>query len=246
MASKTIEDKELGEIKLTKYKHGKNLRIKIDEAGKIAISLPHYIRYEDGLRFLNEKRLWVKSQLNRHCEERQRRSNPEQGYKTKFRELELIPCDVAKATYRLSPTKIKVYYPSVIASPPARNDDAMQDPEVQELIKTAIEAALRREAHDYLPHRLKELASIHGLKYNRVSIRKTKTRWGSCTHDNNINLCIHLMKLPDSLIDYVLLHELAHTVEKNHSSRFWDLLSAMLGANAKAIDKELKAHRPNI
>lgn len=57
---------------------------------------------------------------------------------------------------------------------------------------------------------------------------------------------MHLMKLPDELIDYVLLHELAHTVEKNHSRRFWDLLSSMLGTDAKAIDKRLKRYQPEI
>jgi hypothetical protein len=235
-STKTIEDKELGEIKLSKYKRGKYLKIRMVEDGKVAISMPYHVKFDDGLRFLNEKRDWVKEQLL-ISKSKQLKLNGDTEFKTKSRDLELIPCDVAKATYRLSPTKIKVYYP---------NTDNPQKPAIQELIKTAIEAALRREAHNYLPIRLQQLANQHGLKYNQISIRNTRTRWGSCTHDNNINLCMHLMKLPNELIDYVLLHELAHTVEKNHSVRFWDLLSTMLGQNSKTIDKMLKAYRPGI
>lgn len=112
-------------------------------------------------------------------------------------------------------------------------------------VKAAQEAAVRKQAHGYLPFRLKELAAKHQLKYGRLSIRNTKTRWGSCSQDNNINLCMHLMKLPLELIDYVLLHELAHTVHKNHSERFWAKLSELLGENAKTIDKKLKKYRPD-
>lgn len=239
-STKTIEDKELGEIKLSKYKRGKYLKIRIVENGKVAISMPYHVKFDDGLRFLNEKRDWVKEQLL-ISKSKQLKLNDDLEFKTKSRELELIPCDITKATYRLSPTKIKVYYPQ-----DGNGEKEIGDRDLEAVITTAIEAALRREAHNYLPIRLKQLANQHGLKYNQISIRNTRTRWGSCTHDNNINLCMHLMKLPDELIDYVLLHELAHTVEKNHSTQFWTLLSEMLDANAKAIDKRLKAYRPGI
>ena len=120
-----------------------------------------------------------------------------------------------------------------------------EEAQAQKSIKEALEAALRKEARNYLPRRLQELATKHGLKYKRVFIRNTRTRWGSCSHENNINLCIHLMKLPNDLIDYVLLHELTHTVHKNHSPRFWAKLGELLGENAKTIDKKLKKYRPD-
>ncbi len=132
--------------------------------------------------------------------------------------------------------QLKIYCP-IILSP--------EEAEKQKSIKTALETTLRREARNYLPLRLKELAEKHGLKYQKLSIRNTKTRWGSCSHENNINLCIHLMKLPSDLIDYVILHELTHTVHKNHSPRFWAKLSELLGENAKTIDKKLKKYRPD-
>ncbi len=257
-ASKTIPDPELGKIKLTKYKGAKNIRIKVKEDSRVSVSLPYFVSYDEAFSFLLSKREWIKEQRQQF--DTKQRSTPTDLTKlrTRFRELEMIPCEITKATYRLSPTKIKIYYPSndsgslrrSFAAPQddehANNKSLAYNDELQATIKTALEAALRREAHSYLPQRLKELAEKHQLKYKGLAIRNTKTRWGSCSHENNINLCIHLMKLPDELIDYVILHELTHTVHKNHSPRFWAKLSELLGQNAKTIDKKLKKYRPDI
>ena len=72
-----------------------------------------------------------------------------------------------------------------------------------------------------LTRRLQELSAKHGFVYNRVTIRNQRTRWGSCSYKNNISLNMKLLRLPDELIDYVLLHELAHTRVHNHSPEFW-------------------------
>ena len=110
---------------------------------------------------------------------------------------------------------------------------------VQQEIRKIIESVWRKEAKMYLPNRLKELADLHGLTYNKVSVRNTKTRWGSCSYHNNISLNLHLMRLPDHLIDYVLLHELAHTKVKNHSIDFWSYLEKLM-KGSRGFDKELK------
>ena len=94
------------------------------------------------------------------------------------------------------------------------------------------------EAAQKIITRLRELADIHGFKYNRVTIRNQKTRWGSCSSKNNLNLNIKLSTLPLELMDYVILHELVHTKIKNHSPQFWRELDKYVG-NAKAIRKQL-------
>lgn len=99
------------------------------------------------------------------------------------------------------------------------------------------------KAREYIPLRLNQLAIKYNLRYRRLSLRNTKTRWGSCSSVNNINISIQVMNLSDELIDYVLLHELAHTIHKNHSAQFWECLSTLLGQDAKVVDKGLKKYK---
>ena len=100
----------------------------------------------------------------------------------------------------------------------------------------------RKVARKILCRRIGELAQLHNFVYNRVSIRKQKTRWGSCSSKNNINLNMNLLHLPSELMDYVLLHELVHTRVKDHSKDFWDELNAVV-PNARQIDKKLKDYQ---
>jgi hypothetical protein len=83
------------------------------------------------------------------------------------------------------------------------------------------EANIRRRARHELPLLLRELAARHGIAVNRVTIRNQRSRWGSCSPDRNITLNWRLMLLPDFVREYVLLHELMHCRELNHSPRFW-------------------------
>ena len=99
----------------------------------------------------------------------------------------------------------------------------------------------RAAARKVIVDRLDFLAKKHGFSYNRVFVRNQKTRWGSCSAKNNINLNVNLVRLPDELIDYTILHELVHTRIKNHSQKFWDQMDLLLG-NAKKIDKQLSAY----
>ena len=99
----------------------------------------------------------------------------------------------------------------------------------------------KQAAKEFLEGRIKELADKFGFVYNKITIRNQKTRWGSCSGKNNINLNMQLMNIPNHLIDYVILHELVHTKVKNHSPLFWGSLDIYVG-NAKAIDKELKKY----
>ena len=68
-------------------------------------------------------------------------------------------------------------------------------------------------------------SEVMGLSYNRLSIRHTSTRWGSCSSKRNLNFSYRLMFLEPELIDYVVIHELAHLVEMNHSVRFWNIVA---------------------
>lgn len=109
------------------------------------------------------------------------------------------------------------------------------------LSKEQIEA-LRAEAKRILPSRVEELASRHGLRYGKVTIRAARSKWGSCTAQGNISLSLYLMTLPEYLRDYVILHELAHTVHHNHSPRFHSLVDIMTDGREKELSRELRQY----
>lgn len=116
----------------------------------------------------------------------------------------------------------------------------------QEWLRKVIVNAITDEAKRVLPSRLKLLAEKHGFTYSNCSVRNSHSRWGSCSGRKSISLSIYLVLLHDELIDYVLLHELCHTIEMNHSERFWALLDKQCGGKAKEIRHRLKRYSPGI
>ncbi len=96
----------------------------------------------------------------------------------------------------------------------------------------------RAVARRVIVDRVEELASRHGFSYRKVFVRSQKTRWGSCSVNNNINLNICLIRLPAALRDYVILHELVHTHIRNHGPQFWTELEKYV-PHSRKVDKEL-------
>lgn len=87
--------------------------------------------------------------------------------------------------------------------------------------------ALRRQAREQLPRELLALAERHAVTVTRVSIRNQRSRWGSCSRQGSIALNWRLVLVPDFVREYVLVHELMHRRELNHSPRFWTLVAAI-------------------
>jgi len=91
----------------------------------------------------------------------------------------------------------------------------------------------KAKAKRILTERLQYLAERHGFTYNRLFIRNQRTRWGSCSHKNNISLNMKIVGLPDELVDYVILHELVHTRKKDHGKAFWTEMDKLVGDGRK-------------
>ena len=101
---------------------------------------------------------------------------------------------------------------------------------------------LRKAAKADLPARLERLSQQTGLHYAGVTIRAARTKWGCCTSRNTISLSLFLMALPEHLRDFVLLHELCHTVHHDHSPRFHALLDRLTGGREQALARELRGY----
>jgi len=91
-------------------------------------------------------------------------------------------------------------------------------------LRPLVQAWLQKIAKLELPPRVGELAAEHGLQFFRVTVRNQSSRWGSCSTRGNISLNWRLIQTPVSVRDYIILHELMHLKEMNHSSRFWALV----------------------
>ncbi|MDI9401939.1 MAG: M48 family metallopeptidase [Limisphaerales bacterium] len=91
--------------------------------------------------------------------------------------------------------------------------------------KPAIEEALKAEALRHIPPLLERLAGQMGLTYNRLTLRSQRSRWGSCSSKRNISINWRVIHAPLWVQEYLLIHELAHLKEMNHSKRFWAIVS---------------------
>lgn len=135
---------------------------------------------------------------------------------------------------RLKNGELTIFIPS---------DFDLEHPDSQHIVKEMIRQSLRHEAKRILSEKTMNFAKRLNLQVSNVKINKSVSRWGSCSHRKSINFSYYLMLLPEKYIDYVVLHELAHTIELNHSEKFWKLLDRFCGEDAKAISKALRKHR---
>lgn len=127
---------------------------------------------------------------------------------------------------------------------PAELDWTM--PELQQWLTRVVEECLRRRAQRMLVPRLMQLATQRGLHPRHVNIRKTKSRWGSCSTQGNIQLSLYLMTLPPHLRDFIMHHELTHLMEMNHGERFHALLNQALSGQEAALQREMKLYHPTL
>jgi len=101
------------------------------------------------------------------------------------------------------------------------------------------------KALEFISGRVEHFNEIYGFKFNKINIRNQKTRWGSCSRKGNLNFNYKLLFLPAQIADYIIVHELCHLKEFNHSKRFWDLVAEIMPEYLK-VRKELKGSRLNL
>jgi predicted metal-dependent hydrolase len=118
----------------------------------------------------------------------------------------------------------------------------MQKQQSNQQLQDDLTAVNRMKAKRYLIERLDDLAEKYGFVYHRVFIKNQKTRWGSCSSKDNISLNMNLVRLPQQLQDYVILHELVHTRYKNHSKKFWAAMDELVG-DSKQLRKQMRKYR---
>ncbi|MEL7586716.1 MAG: SprT family zinc-dependent metalloprotease [Prolixibacteraceae bacterium] len=236
----TISDKyyqvePVGSVLITRNNRSRRIRLRVKPDGEVLVSMPALVSEQKALDFVRSKVNWILKQ-QQDLKAGLTIFDSNNGFKTKFHLLRIIRVEHAKVSAMVGQGIVQVNIPN-------RYD--YNHPEIQNFVRKVLVQVMRQEAKVYLPSRLNELAKIHGLSFENVYVKHVKSRWGSCSSVNNINLNLHLMRLPDRLIDYVLLHELAHTVQKNHGPHFWRLLERIC-PGARVLNHELKRYHVDV
>ena len=218
--SKTKEEtKEEFNIKYKKCPFSKSIRITLKNENNILVTMPYLCPFKTAREFLYSNFEKLKSYK---FDEKKYYKN----FKTKFDTLKII-----KSDFNEIKTKDKIVYFYY-------NGDFLSS-KIQKAFKEAYLKALKIEAKFYLPSRLEFLANKYNFNYEKIALKNQRTRFGSCSFKNNINLNINLMKYDFDVIDYVLIHELCHTRFKNHSKNFWMQVEKYC-PNYKNLRKRLK------
>jgi len=220
------------EIKLKKSFKAKNISIKIKPFEGVLVTVPMLVSFKIAEDFVKTKINWINKNLDKVQKQEQLHTffSAKNSFKTRSHLVNIISTELSKNTVHIENSNVKVLISKKLS---------ISSEENQIYIRNIILEIWRKEAKEYLPKRVEALAIDHDFNYQKLTIKNTKTRWGSCSFDNNINLSLHLMRISNELIDYVILHELVHTKVKNHSSKFWETLEKHC-PNSKILDKELK------
>lgn len=194
----------------------KNSYISINHNSKVVLKTPRVSQsYINDL--LTQKESWIRKQLHKTQENHPKTVNLEDELLL-FGEIYSIDVDEAKKLRELL-EKMKVVH--------------------KENILKCYDKFYKDYAKIYLTPRVEYFSKIMGLNYKEIKFRKMRSRWGSCSSDTVITLNTELIKIKKELIDYVIVHELAHLVHMNHSKNFHNLVDEYL-LDSKIIRKELK------
>ncbi|MBM6712643.1 M48 family metallopeptidase [Phocaeicola coprocola] len=226
-----ISDKDFGKIHFVVRRSARNITMRVKEDG-LHVTTPPY----RSITALLEAIAPFRERLRNVCSE----------VKPKPFDLNFsIEAECFRLKLETSPLKnftVSMRDETVVIACPAHADFTTD--RVQTLVKNAVMRAMRKKAEEYLPPLVQYWSSLFDLPYNKVTISKARSRWGSCSSKRDISLSFYLMLLPAHLMDYVILHELAHTREMNHGPEFWELLNQLTDGKALALRKELRMHRP--
>ncbi len=225
----------IGMITLRRSRRARRFSIRVTVSDGVLVTVPWFASYASAMDAVERQRAWILKELRRAGEQEQRQFGAlsDGGCVTRAHRLSVEQGETDDTTVRVHSGVIAVRYPRTLH---------LESTPVRRAIRSGILAAYRIEAHAHLPGRVRELAERHGFSYGRLFIKDLRSRWGSCSVVNNINLALQLMRLPDELVDYVILHELVHTRVKNHGASFWRLLDQVSG-DAKGLDKRLRKER---
>lgn len=227
ITKKAVQLKGIGTVIFSKNKRSKSVKISVKSDKSVLVSFPYYASSKSIIEFIYKNEEWIHRQQFK-IETRSNRFFDGSVFKTKHFIISFLQGFENKTIKKDVNVIVTV--------------KDFSSAESRIFIEKVITDIYRFEAKNILPARLNKLAEEFGFSFNSVTIRNNKLNWGSCSSRNSISLNLHMMKMPDKLIDYILLHELVHTEIKNHGPQFWEKLNRITGNSARALAKETKQY----
>lgn len=207
---------DIGTIRysIRKSARTKRLHIKINRLAQVEVVTPHRIPVSEIECFVRENIEWIKRQQAKIFSRAENNSN------FSFYPPEVIDLPLLKKTINVE------YTPSSRRNYSSHTKNKLVISAIDDQAKyKLLHNFLQQTAKTVLPEMLQLKSRETGLLYNRVFIKAQKTRWGSCSAKKNINLNRNLLFLNSEQVEYLLTHELCHTVHLNHSNQYWNLVA---------------------
>lgn len=262
--NRIFTDREFGPIMVRKNSRSRSISIRVRASEgrtgcRISVTVPYSRTLQDGIDYLNTRRDWVREALRKQ-EKVNASAQIHDGFvmRTLLSQIvfrpsgevpPVLPSDAASAgklSFRIrtsvidnpqdsgrlwlsldKPTHIRIIeVPAGFSASYVASQKALRDVLVE---------VLREEAKILLPQKLSYFSDQYGFHFHKVTIKHNSSNWGSCSRAGNINLNLNLIRLPEPLCDYVLLHELCHLKEPNHGPRFHALLERLCLSNIRHL-----------
>ena len=261
--NRVFTDREFGPIMVRKNSRSRSISIRVRASEgrtgcRISVTVPYSRTLQDGIDYLNTRRDWVREALRKQ-EKVNASAQIHDGFVMRtllsqivFRPSGEVPpvlpsaASAGKLSFRIrtsvidnpqdsgrlwlsldKPTHIRIVeVPAGFSAPNFVSQKALRDVLVE---------VLREEAKILLPQKLSYFSDQYGFHFHKVTIKHNSSNWGSCSRAGNINLNLNLIRLPEPLCDYVLLHELCHLKEPNHGPHFHALLERLCLSNIRHL-----------
>jgi predicted metal-dependent hydrolase len=241
---KIISHPVIGNVLIVKGLTNRTLRLSVNAVRGVRLSVPWHVTYGSAIKFLESTIDWVSEAIKRQNEKAKKTEVlPSDGHILKTQAGTIIFRHLNERERTDKPIRITKAKSDGIL--PGTLREILFDSSVStEGLNKAVATVLKKDASAILPVRLSELAEKHGFIYGRVALRNNVSNWGSCSARKNINLNIHLIRLPQDLSDYVILHELAHLKHRNHGPEFHRLLDLLCNGREKELSRQLRKFSP--
>lgn len=211
----------------------RRLRMQAGSDRRIKVIVPRGMPDWKVHRFMEENQEWIEKQVARIKIQEVR--HPQHEYQAGevfycLGEVYTLSFPVSRATHPL--VKIQGQELQVLCGRPLGKSE----------VRVALESFFKKKAEAVIHDRLEHWNAFYGFPYARVTFRNQKSRWGSCSRRRNLNFNWRLVMAPIEVLDYVVVHELCHLKEMNHSQRFWHWVSQQI-PDYKSVRGWLKQHK---